>query len=75
MAFQNLKGIYKKAGEGLFAWQCNGRTKENGFSVKGSKNIFYFWGGEALAHNAQRIDGPSLKIFKARFDGSLSNLI
>lgn len=75
VAFQNLKGICKKAGEGLFAWACNGRTKENGFNVKGSKDILSFWGGEALAHNAQKIDAPSLKIFKAKFDGSLSSII
>jgi len=33
-AFQDLKGTYKKAGEGLFARACSDRTRSNGFKLK-----------------------------------------
>jgi len=32
--FQYVKGAYKKAGEGLFARACSGRTRGNGFKLK-----------------------------------------
>lgn len=34
MAFQYLKGTYKKDGEGCFTRTWNGRTKGNGFKLK-----------------------------------------
>ncbi|GAB0205188.1 hypothetical protein GRJ2_002984400 [Grus japonensis] len=33
-AFQNLKGAYKKAGEGLFTRACSDRTRGDGFKLK-----------------------------------------
>jgi len=33
-AFQYLKGVYKKAGEGLFTRACRCRTRGNGFKLK-----------------------------------------
>ncbi|KAK4810250.1 hypothetical protein QYF61_013065 [Mycteria americana] len=33
-AFQYLKGVYKKAGEGLFTRACSDRTRGNGFKLK-----------------------------------------
>ena len=34
MAFQYLKGAYKKDGEGLFIRECSDRTRGNGFKLK-----------------------------------------
>ncbi|GAB0176039.1 mitochondrial enolase superfamily member 1 [Grus japonensis] len=34
VAFQYLKGAYKKAGEGLFTRACSDRTRGNGFKLK-----------------------------------------
>jgi len=33
-AFQQMKGAYEKAGEGLFARACSNRTRGNGFKLK-----------------------------------------
>jgi len=32
--FQCLKGVYKRAGEGLFTRACSNRTRGNGFKLK-----------------------------------------
>ena len=37
-AFQNLKGAYKKAGEGLLTRACSDRTRSNGFKLKKGRN-------------------------------------
>ena len=34
VAFQYLKGAYRKDGEGLFIRQCNDRTRGNSFKLK-----------------------------------------
>ena len=34
VAFQKLKGAYRKAGEGLFIRACSDRTRENGFKLE-----------------------------------------
>jgi len=34
VAFQYLKGVYKKAGEGLFTRACRDRTRGNAFKLK-----------------------------------------
>ena len=34
VAFQYLKGAYRKAGEGLFIRACSNRTRGNGFKLK-----------------------------------------
>ena len=33
-AFQDLKGAYRKAGEGLLTRACSDRTRGNGFKLK-----------------------------------------
>ena len=33
-AFRYLKGVYKKAGEGLYTRACSDRTRGNGFKLK-----------------------------------------
>jgi len=46
-AFQYLKGVYKKAGEGLFTRACSHRKRSNGFKLKegglrlGKRNNFF----------------------------------
>ena len=34
VAFQHLKGAYRKAGEGLFMGVCSNRTRGNGFKLE-----------------------------------------
>lgn len=36
-AFQCLKGVYKKAGEGLSARACSDRTRDSGFKLSGKQ--------------------------------------
>ena len=61
VAFQYLKGAYKKDGDRLFNRACSNRTRGNGFKLKEGRfrldikeEIFYDEGGEALAQIAQR---------------------
>ncbi|GAB0177232.1 hypothetical protein GRJ2_000188400 [Grus japonensis] len=83
VAFQYLKGAYKKAGEGLFIRECSDRTRGNGFKLKEGRfrldvrkkfftvRVVRHWTrlpGEAVA-------APSLEVFKARLDGALSNVV
>ncbi|GAB0209759.1 hypothetical protein GRJ2_003441600 [Grus japonensis] len=42
VAFQYLKGTYKKAGEGLFIWECSDRTRGNGFKLKETLHFVYY---------------------------------
>jgi len=81
-AFQYLKGVYKKAGEGLFKRACSDRTSWNGFRLKKSsfrldirKKFFTLrvvrqW--NLLPREV--VDAPSLEEFKARLNGALNNL-
>jgi len=74
-AFQYLKGVYKKAGEGLLRRAYGDRTRGNGFRLKkGCKKEM-----RAVSHwnrlPRQVVDAPSLEVFKARLDGALSNLV
>ncbi|KAK4819211.1 hypothetical protein QYF61_027041, partial [Mycteria americana] len=67
-----LKGAYKKAGEGLFTRACGDRTMGNDFKLK--EEILHYEGGEAWKRLSREVvDAPSLEVFKARFDGALSN--
>jgi len=82
-AFQYLKGVYKKAGEGHFIRASSDRTRSNGFKLKEGryrlgirKKIFTLrvvrhW------HRLPRevVDATSLEVFMARLDGALSNLV
>ena len=82
VAFQYLKGVYKKAGEGHFTRACSGRTRGNGFKlIEGRfrldvRKIFTV----SMVRHWKRlprevVDAPSLAVFKARLDGVLSNLV
>ncbi|KFW07828.1 hypothetical protein N327_01742, partial [Fulmarus glacialis] len=82
-AFQDMKGAYKKAGEGLFTRACTDRTRANGFKLKEGRfrlairkkfftmRVVRHWNG--LPRDV--VDAPSLEAFKARSDGALSNLV
>jgi len=83
VAFQYLEGAYKKAGVGHFTRACSDRTRGNGFKLKEGRfrldirkkfiimRVVRHW--NRLPREA--VDAPSLKVFKARLDGALSNLV
>ena len=81
-AFQYLKGAYKKDGDKLFSRACCDRTRGNGFKLKEGRFIqdirkkFFM---RVVKHwnrlPREVVDAPSLKTFKVRLDGALSNLI
>jgi len=83
VAFQYLKGAYKKAGEGLFTRACSDRTRGNGFKLKESRfrldirKKFFTMMVVRCWNRLPRevVDAPSLEAFKARLDGALSNLV
>jgi len=82
VAFQYLKGAYKKAGEGLFTRACSGRTRGNGCKLKESRfrldirtkfftvRVVRRW--NRLPRKA--VAAPSWEVFKAGLDGALNNL-
>ena len=82
-AFQDLKGAYKEAGEGLFTRARSDRPKGNGFKTKEgrfrldikkksfSTRVVRHWNRLPRA----AVDAPSLEVLKARLDGALSNLV
>ncbi|PKU37403.1 hypothetical protein llap_12292 [Limosa lapponica baueri] len=82
-AFQNLKGAYRKDGEGLFSRARSNtmsgncfRLEQGRFRLDIRKKVLYNEGGETLEQVAQRCGaGPSLETFKVRLDEALSNLI
>ena len=81
MAFQYLKGAYRKAGEGLFRRAGSDRTRGNGFKLEEGRfrldnrkkfftvRVVRYW--NRLPSNV--VDVPSLDTLKARLDGALSN--
>ncbi|GAB0203879.1 mitochondrial enolase superfamily member 1 [Grus japonensis] len=82
-AYQYLNGAYRKAGEGLFMRECSDRTRGNGFKLKEGRfrldvrkrfitvMVVRHW--NRLPREA--VDAPSLKVFKARLDEALGNLV
>ncbi|KFQ81172.1 hypothetical protein N335_11090, partial [Phaethon lepturus] len=82
-AFQFLKGIYRKDGEGLFMRDCSDskrgdsfKLKENRFRLAIRKKFFTVrvvrqW--NRLPREV--VDAASLEVFKARSDRALSNLV
>ncbi|KFQ90056.1 hypothetical protein N337_03399, partial [Phoenicopterus ruber ruber] len=78
-----LPGAYKNAGEGFFTSTSSDRTRGNGFKLKEGRfrldikkklftmRVVRHW------HRFPRevVDSPSLELFKARWDGALSNLV
>ena len=83
VAFQYLKGAYRKAGEGLYMRACSDRTRNNGYNLEEvrfrldiRKKFFTvmmvrYW--NRLPREA--VDATSLEALKARLDGALSNLV
>ena len=83
MAFQYLKGSYRKEGDRLFSRVCGDRTRGNGFKLKEGRfrldirkksftvRVVRHW--NRLPRDV--VDAPSLETFKARLDQALSNLI
>ncbi|GAB0180294.1 triadin [Grus japonensis] len=82
VAFQYLKGAYRKAGEGLFTRACRDRTRGNGFKLKEGRfrldirkkfftvKVVRYW--NRLPREV--VDAPCLEVFKARLDEALFNL-
>ena len=79
VAFQPLKGTYRKAGEGLFIRACSNKTRGNGFKLEDSRFRLdireKFFIMRVLRHWREVVDAPSLEAFKARLDGAFSNLV
>ena len=78
-----LKGAYKKAGEGLLTRASSDSTRGNGFKLKEGRfrldirKKFFTMRVVRQWHRLPReaVHAPSLEVFKARLDGALSNLV
>ena len=80
MAFQYLKGAYKKDRERLFTRACSDRTRSNSFKLKEGRFRLdlrkKFFTTRVVRHwkrlPREVVDAPSLEVFKVRLDGALS---
>ena len=83
VAFQELKGACKEAGERLFPRACSHRTRGSGLKLRESRFRLdvrkKFFTMRVLKHwrrlPREVVEAPPLKTFKASLDGSLSNLV
>ena len=83
VAFQYLKGAYRKAGEGLFIKACSFRMMGNGFKLEEGRfrpDIRKKFPTVRVARHWNRllsevVDAPSLEALKASLDGALSSLV
>ncbi|KGL90617.1 hypothetical protein N301_11204, partial [Charadrius vociferus] len=81
VAFQCLKGAYRRAGEGLFTRAWSDRTRGNGFKLEEGRfrlNIRKkFFTLRVVRPRLPRevVEAPSLEVFKARLDVALGNLV
>ncbi|XP_074424950.1 uncharacterized protein LOC141735717 [Larus michahellis] len=83
VAYQSLKGAYKKAGEGLLRMSGNGGTRGNGLKLEMGRFRWdvrkKFFPMRVVRHwtrlPREVVEAPSLEGFKARLEGALSNLI
>ena len=83
MAFHYLNMSYRKAGEGLFIQTGSDRIRGNGFKLEEGRfrldimKNFLTVGVVRCWNRFPRevVDAPSLEAFKARLDGTLSNLV
>ncbi|GAB0184615.1 hypothetical protein GRJ2_000926800 [Grus japonensis] len=83
VAFQFLKGAYRKDGEGLFIRDCSDRTRGNGFKLKEGRFRLdvrkKFFTVRVVRHwnrlPREVVDAPSLEVFKTRLDEALGNLV
>ena len=82
-AFQYLKEVYRKTGEGLLTRACSNRMRGNDFKLEERrfrldirKKLFTV---RVVRHwnrlLSEVVNVPSLEVFKARLDGTLSNLV
>ena len=82
-AFQYLKEACKRAGEGLSKRAWSHRTRADGFKLKKGRFTLdtrkKFFTVRVVRHwprlPREAVTAPSLAVFKARSDGSLSNLV
>jgi len=82
-AFQYLKEVYWKAGEGLFTRACSDRTRRNGFKLKERRFRLdirkKFFTMSVMRHRnrlpREVVAAPSLEVLKDRLDGALSTLV
>ncbi|PKU43720.1 hypothetical protein llap_5966 [Limosa lapponica baueri] len=82
-AFQYLKGVYRKDGEGLFIRECSDRTRGNGFNLKEGQFRSDIWKKFFTVRMVRHwnkfprevVDAPSLEVFKTRLHGALSNRV
>ncbi|GAB0195054.1 hypothetical protein GRJ2_001970700 [Grus japonensis] len=83
VAFQYLKGAYRKDGEGLFIRECSDRTRGNGFKLKEGRFRLdvrkKFFTVRVVRHwnrlPREAVDAPSLEVIKARLDEALGNMV
>ncbi|KFQ51003.1 hypothetical protein N334_03779, partial [Pelecanus crispus] len=83
VAFQYLKGAYKKDRDKLFSRTCCNRTRGNAFKLKEGRLRLgireKFFTVRVVKHwnrlPREVADAPSLETFKVRLDGALSNLM
>jgi len=83
VAFQYLKGAYRKDGENIFSVACCDRTRSNGFKLREGRfrldirKKFFTIRVVKLWSRLPRevVEAPSLETFKTRLDGALSNLV
>ncbi|PKU33012.1 hypothetical protein llap_16684 [Limosa lapponica baueri] len=83
VAFQYLKGAYKKDGNKYFSRSYSNRTRGNDFKLQerrfGVDIQKKFFTMRVVKHwnrlPREVVDAPSLETFRARLDGTLSNLI
>ncbi|GAB0178058.1 hypothetical protein GRJ2_000271100 [Grus japonensis] len=81
VAFQYLKGAYRKDGEGLVTKACSDRTRGNGLKLKEGRFRLdvrkKFFTVRVVRHwnrlPREIAEAPSLEAFKARLDGALGN--
>ncbi|GAB0203850.1 mitochondrial enolase superfamily member 1 [Grus japonensis] len=83
VAYQYLKGAYRKDGEGLFIRECSDRTRGNGFKLKEGRFRLdvrkKFFTVRVVRHwnrlPREVVEAPSLEAFKTRLDEALGNLV
>ncbi|GAB0206690.1 hypothetical protein GRJ2_003134600 [Grus japonensis] len=83
VAFQYLKGAYRRDGEGLFIRECSDRTRGNGLKLKEGRFRLdvrkKFFPVRVVRHwnrlPREVVEAPSLEVFKARLDGVLGNVV
>ncbi|KAJ7401827.1 hypothetical protein BTVI_92311 [Pitangus sulphuratus] len=82
LAFQYLKRVYEKGGEGFFMRTCSDRTRGNGFKLTESrfrlairKKFFTMRVANHWNRGSGTVDTTSLEVFRTRPVESLSDLV